>query len=398
MSINALYHKKQQAVLCRAMSSDYYMLINHGAKRSGKTIVDNDLFLYELQRVRDIADKTGIGSPQYILAASDHGAIKRNILSELENKYGLDIHFDKHNRFTLFGVCVCCFGHSKINDLGHIRGMTAYGAYINEASVANPEVFSEIKSRCSGEGARILIDTNPDNPAHWLKTDYIDKADGKTIVQVPWKLEDNTFLNRRYIESIKASTPSGMFYDRDINGAWVAATGTVYPDFDERVHYIDQAPEDEIVRYFVGVDFGWEHHGVMQLLGVSANGTYYLCYEWAACHRSIDDWIRIGKEITRKHGNVNFYCDSARPDLIQQFRIASLRALNARKDVLAGIAAVATLFKQQRLFVVRPNVSLFSEEIYTYVWKENADEPVKQNDDSMDALRYAIYSDQLYGG
>ncbi len=104
MSINALYHKKQQAVLCRAMSSDYYMLINHGAKRSGKTIVDNDLFLYELQRVRDIANKAGIGSPQYILAASDHGAIKRNILSELENKYGLDIHFDKHNRFTLFGV------------------------------------------------------------------------------------------------------------------------------------------------------------------------------------------------------------------------------------------------------------------------------------------------------
>ena len=46
--------------------------------------------------------------------------------------------------------------------------MTAFGAYINEATVANQEVFNEIKSRCSGEGARILIDTNPDNPMHWL--------------------------------------------------------------------------------------------------------------------------------------------------------------------------------------------------------------------------------------
>ena len=48
----------------------------------------------------------------------------------------------------LFGVRVCCFGHSKINDLGRIRGMTSFGAYINEASLANQEVFDEIKSRC----------------------------------------------------------------------------------------------------------------------------------------------------------------------------------------------------------------------------------------------------------
>lgn len=57
----------------------------------------------------------------------------------------------------------------KTNDLGRIRGMTSFGAYINEGTVANEEVFNEIKSRCSGEGARILVDTNPDQPEHWLK-------------------------------------------------------------------------------------------------------------------------------------------------------------------------------------------------------------------------------------
>ena len=202
MSLNDLYSPKQQEVLRFAMNNDYFMLINHGAKRSGKTVVDNDLFLHELKRVRKIADRNGIALPQYILAGADLGAIHRNILNELTNKYGLEYKFDRFNRFKLFGVQVCCFGHGKINDLGRIRGMTAYGAYINEATVSNPEVFNEIKSRCSGDGARLLIDTNPDNPMHWLKQDYINKADGKTIAEFHWKLTDNTFLSDRYKRGI----------------------------------------------------------------------------------------------------------------------------------------------------------------------------------------------------
>ncbi|MGQ7075720.1 hypothetical protein ACUN90_30635, partial [Escherichia sp. SP-MK2] len=37
----------------------------------------------------------------------------------------------------MFGVLVCCTGHSKISHLDTIRGMTAYGAYVNEGSLAN---------------------------------------------------------------------------------------------------------------------------------------------------------------------------------------------------------------------------------------------------------------------
>ena len=179
--ISNLYHPKQQEVLKFALNNDYFMLINHGAKRTGKTILNNDLFLFELKRVRKIANRLNIKKPQYILAGADLGALQRNVLNELTNKYDIEFNFDKHNRFMLFGVQVCCFGHSKINDLGRIRGMTAFGAYINEGTIANREVFNEIKSRCSGEGARLLIDTNPDNPEHWLKVDFIDKAYGKTV-------------------------------------------------------------------------------------------------------------------------------------------------------------------------------------------------------------------------
>lgn len=399
MAIDRLYHQKQQEVLRRALHQDYFMLINHGAKRSGKTVVDNDLFLFELRRAKRMAAAAGIQNPQYILAASDLGSVHRNVLNELSGKYGLEFHFDKFNRFSLFGVQVCCFGHSKINDLGRIRGMTAWGAYINEASMANEAVFDEIKSRCSGDGARLLMDTNPDRPDHWLKRDYIDKADGKTIVEFSWKLDDNTFLSERYRDSIKASTPSGMFYDRAINGAWASADGMVYPDFDQQIHYIpfSQVPLDKIVRWFVGVDFGWEHYGAFVLIGKTEDGRYYLVQEWSAQHQHIDRWVEIARSIKAQRGNIHFYCDGARPDYVQELRKSGIQAIYARKDVVAGISEVASLYKQRRLFIVQENAPRFAQEIYGYVWKPGADEPVKTNDDVQDAVRYAIYSDLLYG-
>ena len=397
MGLDRLYSPKQQEVLRFAANNDFFMLINHGAKRSGKTVIDNDLFLQELRRVRRIADINGVSSPQYILAGADLSAINRNVLNELSNKYGLEFKFDKFNRFSLFGVKVCCFGHSKINDLGRIRGMTAYGAYINEATISNREVFNEIKSRCSGDGARIIMDTNPDRPGHWLKKDFIDKADQRTIAEFHWSLDDNTFLSQRYIDSIKDSTPSGMFYDRDIRGAWVAANGIIYPDFNRDIHYISADAVPPMEYYFTGVDFGWEHPGAFVLFGRGIDGNLYLLKEWSAKYRAIDDWILIGKDITRYCGDILFYCDSARPDLIQEMQTAGLRAMDARKDVIAGIAEVATMFKTKKLFIVRDNVSLFDDEIEKYSWSDNADAPVKIDDDVMDAMRYGIFSNKFYG-
>ncbi len=69
--ISNLYHPKQQEVLKFALNNDYFMLINHGAKRTGKTILNNDLFLFELKRVRKIANRLNIKKPQYILAGAE---------------------------------------------------------------------------------------------------------------------------------------------------------------------------------------------------------------------------------------------------------------------------------------------------------------------------------------
>nr|DAE08975.1 MAG TPA: large terminase [Siphoviridae sp. ct16M3] len=378
-----------------AMTNDYFMLINHGAKRTGKTILDNDLFLYELRRVRKIANELNIPLPQYILAGADLGAIQRNVLNELTNKYDIEFKFDKHNRFILFGVQVCCFGHSKINDLGRIRGMTAFGAYINEGTMANEEVFNEIKARCSGEGARILIDTNPDQPEHWLKVNFIDKADGKVIQAYHYELDDNTFLSERYRENIKASTPSGMFTDRDIKGLWVSAEGIVYKDFRKDVHYIHSSKLKGInfVKYFAGVDWGYEHFGSVVVIGQDDKDNLYLLKEYSKQYEEIDYWVNVGKEIKSKYGNITFYCDSARPEHVARYKKEGLRAKNADKAVLSGIESVAKRFKTKTLFVVEDQVDLFKKEIFMYAWNKKTGEPIKLWDDVLDALRYAIYTE-----
>lgn len=395
--IKRLYTPKQLEVLKRARADDWFMMINHGAVRAGKTIVDNDLFLFELRRIREQAKLDG-NDPMYIIGATSAGTLQTNILKELSSKYGIEFKFDRFGNFTLFGVYVVTTFTATIAGLKSIRGMTSYGAYINEATLANKEVFDEIIKRCSGNGARIICDTNPDQPNHWLKLDYIDKADGRRIVVNHFTLSDNTFLNKRYVENLIATTPSGVFTDRGIHGLWVSGEGVIYPDFDEKKHYItpEEVPKD--VHYFVGVDWGYEHYGSMVVLAEDKAGNVYLIEEHTAQHEEIDYWVTVAKSLARHFGkNIPFYCDSARPEHVARLIREGLRAQNASKAVIPGIEQVAKLIKGNRFKVVEKHVWRFKDEIYQYIWHSTKDAPVKEHDDVMDAIRYGIYSNFIIG-
>ena len=354
--ISDIYSKKQIDVLKQTVNKDWFIALLHGAKRSGKTKMNNDLFLFELRRVRKIADEEGVKEPMYILAGVSSNTINKNILQELYNMYNIEPKFDKHNNFKLFGVKVVQAYTGNIGGVGAIRGMTAYGAYINEASLAKQEVFAEIVSRCSGNGARILADTNPDNPEHWLKKEYIDKPN-ENVKAFHFELDDNTFLSERYRENIKAATPSGMFYDRDIKGLWVSADGVVYQDFDSNKHYIQSKDLPKLSTFYCGVDWGYEHWGSIVVIGETDDGTAYLIEEHAKQHEEIDYWVDIAKEIQERYGSrVPFYCDSARPEHVDRFKREHIEAFNADKARLTGVEAVARRFKKDKLFICRDKV------------------------------------------
>lgn len=395
MGINEIYTPKQIEVLRTYKHDDWRMMINYGAVRAGKTVIDNDLFLLELKRVKKLADKQGVDEPMYILAGVSSKTIQNNVLQELTNKYGIEFKFDKHGSFNMFGVKVVTAFTGSIAGLGSIRGMTAYGAYINEASLANEEVFNEIDNRCSAPGSRIILDTNPDNPEHWLKRDYIDNHDKKAkIVSFHFTMEDNTFLDPEYISTKKASTPSGMFYDRSILGLWVSGDGMVYRDFDKKRTAVEKVPDN--LSYYVGVDWGYAegHAGVMLVFGDDSEGNVYLLEEYVHEFKEVAEyWLPLAKELCNKYGKgLPFFCDTARPEYVAMFRKNGLNVRPTSKAKLPGIESVASFIKKGRFFVLEKNISKFYSEIYTYVWDDKTGEPVKKNDDTMDALRYAVYN------
>lgn len=394
MDLSKLYTKRQLDVLHYIWNHDWFICGLHGAKRAGKTVVNNDTFVTELSRVRKIADRLGVDEPIYILAGTSSTSIQNNVLQELYNKYGFEPKYDKHGSFVFCGVKVVQVYTGSISGLKRARGFTAFGAYVNEASLANEVVFKEIISRCSGEGARVVWDSNPDNPNHWLNRDYIGKNDGK-IIDFSFKLDDNTFLSKRYIDSIKAATPKGKFYDRDILGKWTVAEGAIYADYDTKIHVVDELPD--MRRYFAGIDWGYTHYGSIVIVGEGVDGNYYLVDGVAAQFKEIDWWVEQARKLTNIYGNIPFYADSARPEHVARFDNEGFGISNANKSVIAGIELIAKLFKEQKLYIKRDFVPRFFDEIFQYRWKENStrDEPLKEFDDVLDSVRYALYSDYV---
>lgn len=392
------FHELQKNVIRSVKYDNPKIMICSGAKRSGKTFVLTFVFLMHIAKFKDM----GLS---FILGGANQASIRRNILDDMEKILGKELKLNKSNAVEIFGNKIYCFDGANADSYKKMRGFTSAGAFLNEATTLHDTFVKEAISRCSHEGARIYMDTNPENPSHTVKVDYVDK-DGQrlsngqlNIKAFNFTLYDNTFLNKEYVESIEASTPSGMFFDRDILGIWVASEGVVYKDFDRNKHYItkEQMENVDIVKYVGGIDYGWEHHGSIVIVGIDKDNKFYLVKEIARQHKYIDWWIEEAKSLIEEYGNITFHADYARPEHIDAMRAKGIRVVNAKKDVLAGISEVASLFKQDRLFVVEDEVDLFKNEIYNYVWKTGKDEPVKTNDDVLDALRYAIYSEKKKG-
>lgn len=394
MSLSDYLTPKQLKVLHTYLHDDFDMLVLTGAIRSGKTFIDNLLFLFELQRVAQMAKANHDKHPQYILAGASSDSINKNVIISCENQFGINFKLDRHGHYKLFGVDITPVSTKTLGGLAGARGFTSYGAYVNEVTLGVEPVFQEIQQRCSIDGARVIADTNPSNPEHWFKKDYLDNKKKKArMIQFHFTIDDNTRLSKRYIEGIKARTPTGMYYDRAIKGLWVTGEGAVYKDFDERKMVIpDKDVPTSFHKYIAGVDWGYQHFGSIVVFGVDDADRWYLVEEYTEQYKEIGYWTKIAHQLQKKYGrDMPFYCDTARPEHIDHFKHNEINAKYGWKSVVSGISIVASLMKQGRFFVAQNAPMKFLEEIYNYRWDDKAEDAVvKENDDCMDACRYAI--------
>lgn len=396
MAITDFFTPKQVKVFHAYETKPFKIMILSGAVRSGKTFIDNVLFLNELKRAANLAKARNDKHPRFILAGATSGSIYNNVISELQTQFGLALKPDFHNHYHLFGVDIVPVYTKSITGLASARGFTSYGAYVNEASLANHEVFNEIQNRCSQPGSHIICDTNPDIPTHWLKTNFIDNHDSKAgILSFTFTIDDNTTLATDYVESMKASK-SGMFYDRDILGLWVTGEGIVYQDFDKDTMVIsdDQVPEN--LEFYCGVDWGFAkgHENVITVMGDDPEtGVTYLTDIFSSTGKFIDYWVDIAHKIQDQCGSyINFWCDSARPEYVSYFQQNNIGARNADKSVMDGIEFCAERIKMGKFKVLRSCAKPFLDDVFQYVWDPVKGVPKKEHDNVMDSFRYGLYN------
>ena len=168
----------------------------------------------------------------------------------------------------------------------------------------------------------------------------------------------------------------------------------IYTEFDRDIHVIHNYPELE--RYIVGVDWGYTNPAVMLTVGFDGDGRAYVMDEYYERRKTVDDMVVEARAL--EHEIERFYADPSEPEHIVKFQQAGLAAAKADNSVMPGINVVKAALKvkgdgRPSLYIHRSCVNTISE-LESYCWKkkqgEFTDQPEKQNDHAMDALRYAL--------
>lgn len=403
--------------------SDGRVNLWEGSIRSGKT------FASLLRYFAAIATHSGHGG--LLMVGRSRDTLYRNVFEPIEREPGLAF-VRSHVQYRQGASSARIMG-AKVNVLGandagaesKIRGMTVGKAYGDEVTVWAGDLFRQLLGRMSPDDAQLFATTNPDSPTHWLKQDYLDVwgAGGlPTWRSFHFTMDDNPALSDAYKAAIRAEY-SGLWYDRFIRGLWVSAEGAVYGTFSEAAHVIPWAalpPMRELLA--VGVDYGTSNASAAVLLGISAERD--LLGRPTPRLVVVDEWRWDSKEtqqrltdvqqsrlfrqwLERPHtpqeamtGQVELpryvFRDPAATSFGEQLQADGLPTWLADNDVLPGIADVASLFTTGRL-VVSDRCRGVIREAPGYLWDPKAsakgrDAPVKANDHSLDALRYAVRS------
>lgn len=394
------FSKKQLKVLTwwlpESPMHDRDLIICDGAIRSGKTIAMIDGFLtWSIETFEN---------ENFILAGKSMGALKRNVLQPMFKilvakgiKYTY-IRAGSDTRVEIGSNTYYLFGANNEASQDVLQGLTAAGALADEVALFPQSFVDQMIGRCSVEGARIWLNCNPENPYHFIKKEFIDKAEEKNILHLHFSLNDNLSLPESTKERYKRMF-QGVWYERYILGRWKAAEGAIYDMFDTSRHVVKSLPQ--MRRYWVGVDYGTTNPTVFLLLGQGVDNRLYVCreYRWdsAKTRRQKTDsqyskdyqkWI-IGAQ-----PEWIFVDPSAASFIAQLWSDGVQRVAHANNAVLDGIRSTASLLGSNRLFIHESCKGLI-EEMSGYVWDPKAQErgedaPMKVADHGPDALRYLI--------
>lgn len=389
-----------------------------GAVRSSKTISS---ILVWLQYVR-----SGPAGP-LLMAGKTERTLKRNIIDPIIEMVGSRrcVYKAGAGELVLFGRTIYTAGANDERAAEKIKGMTLAGAYLDEVTTFPESFFSMLGTRLSVDGARWFGTTNPEGPNHWLKKKFLDRArlhlrrDGTLaesqdptaidLHRFSFALDDNPYLPAAYVESLKLEY-TGLFYRRYVLGEWCLAEGVVYDMFNETRHVVDLLPD--MARWMcVGLDYGTINPFAALLVGVGTDNRLYVASEYrhdsrlarrqltdAEYSEGLRDWLASYEHRGMKGVQPQWvFVDPSAASFMTQLWVDGMPGVaKADNTVKDGIRSVSVALGQNVLSIHRSCRGLLGE-LPSYAWDDKAalrgeDAPLKINDHSADALRYALHS------
>ena len=245
----ARYGERVVDFALRELAEDKAINILSGSVRSGKTWALH-------HKILEASDTNCPVRGWRVLFGQTKETIYVNVLKDLfdiigEENYDYSAHT---GRLRIFDTEWKILGARDEGSEKFVRGATV-GVAVGDELVLMPEGFFKMMlTRMSPPGARLYGTTNPDNPMHYLKTEYIDNpAVASYLFHLAMTMDDNPNLTPEYIASQKALY-KGMFYKRFILGLWVMAEeasgamrgmihcSTVTPHAPNRISIITRRP------------------------------------------------------------------------------------------------------------------------------------------------------------
>ena len=172
-------------------------IIADGAIRSGKTLCMSLSFV--------VWAMTSFDMQNFGMCGKTIGSFRRNVLFWLKlmliaRGYRIKEHRadnllvvsrgDIENYFYIFGG-----KDERSQDL--IQGITLAGCFFDEVALMPESFVNQATGRCSVDGSKYWFNCNPDGPEHWFKKNWIDKADEKKIIYLPFTMDDNLSLSEK---------------------------------------------------------------------------------------------------------------------------------------------------------------------------------------------------------
>jgi len=208
---------------------------------------------------------------------------------------------------------------------------------------------------------------------------------------------DNSYIPKEELDKAKEELTEDRFA-QEYMADFRKTEGLVYKEFDRDEHLFEEPGfdgEDFVTtKVFGGVDFGFRNPAAAYTIKKDREGNYWITDEWYKREKTD---AQIAEYVTALNWN-ECYPDPECAGGIAELerRGANVRdVIKGKGSVERGINVVKELFKSGRLFIHTSCENLIWElETYSYPEKKadknEYENPIKENDHALDAIRYAL--------